>query len=53
MKLYGMKMHNFMRFGEEDNSIVFNVTKDQKEKIQKEKSSIEVLSPDKSTIVKE
>lgn len=34
MKLYGMKMHNFMRFGGSENSIVFNVTKDQKEKIQ-------------------
>jgi len=35
MKLYGLKMHNFMRFGEVDNSIVFNVTKDKKEKIGK------------------
>ena len=31
MKLYGIKMHNFMRFGESDNSIVFNVTKKQRE----------------------
>jgi DNA repair exonuclease SbcCD ATPase subunit len=34
MKLYGIKMHNFMRFGETDNSIVFHVTRDQKEEIQ-------------------
>jgi len=34
MKLYGMKMFNFMRFGESDNSIVFNVTEEQRSQIQ-------------------
>jgi DNA repair exonuclease SbcCD ATPase subunit len=43
MKLYGIKMHNFMRFGETDNSIVFNVTKDQKEKIQKGETTFDSL----------
>jgi DNA repair exonuclease SbcCD ATPase subunit len=34
MRLYGLKMFNFMRFGEDANSLVFDITKDQKEKMQ-------------------
>jgi len=43
MKLYGIKMHNFMRFGESDNSIVFNVTKEQKKEINEGKLTLDQL----------
>lgn len=43
MKLYGMKMHNFMRFGELGNSIVFNVTEEQKRKIQNNELTFDEL----------
>jgi DNA repair exonuclease SbcCD ATPase subunit len=43
MKIYGLKMHNFMRFGNVDNSIVFNVTKKQKEEIKDGKLTFDLL----------
>jgi len=43
VKIYGMKMHNFMRFGESDNSIVFNVTKSQKNEMQKDELTFDQL----------
>jgi DNA repair exonuclease SbcCD ATPase subunit len=33
MRIFAIKMHNFMRFGEKNNSVIFDISKGQKEKI--------------------
>lgn len=34
MRIFGIKMHNFMRFGEKGNSLIFDISKSQKDQIQ-------------------
>lgn len=43
MQIYAMRLVNFMRYGEKNNSVIFDLSQDEKDKISKGESSLDLL----------